>query len=363
MGAQVKTAYATLVGETVSSRYRVVGEVGRTDFGVLYLAEDTLTPGRSVAINVLVGELPSQEAERRRFELETESLARRADIDLTDFINTGRLADGRPFWVLACEAVVPELISPEEFKKAVTPTAQPLTEVGQRQDPYRLERYEHVPVYRRQPFLLSVYALPVLLAVIASVGLRVVNPEEPVRSARGFDRQLNYTVWAQRYVQGVPAGDPHAVELPHVFGSEERLQLEVSTPEEGYLYAVHELTARAQNGIPHYELVFPARGAGERAAYVQSTHRITLPAQGYLQFEPGDSADRLWLIWSSVPLDQFDALPRDARMDATQVLSIQQLISRRSSAPVASTVDPATKRTQLSARSDPWIHLISLGRE
>lgn len=359
MGAQVKTAYATLVGDVVSSRYRVVGEVGRTDFGVLYLAEDMQQIGRSVAINVLIGDLPAEESERHRFEFETEALARRSDIDLTDFINAGRLPDGRPYWVLACTAVVPELIRPEDLKKAMTPTAAPSSDVG----PRRIERYEYVPVWRRQTFLLLVYALPVLIAVIASVGVKVIGTEEPARTVRSFERHLDYTVWAQRYAETLAVGDRYAVDLPRAFAVDERLQLEFGTPEEGYLYVVHEITAQQQNGIPSYAIVFPGAGRNEQAAYLQSTRRAIVPAEGHLDFAQGEAADRLWMVWSSIPLDQFSGLARDGRIDATQITAIQQLLGRRSTAPVTSSVDEASKRVRVVSGADPWIHSISLSRQ
>lgn len=356
MGAHVKSAYATLVGDIVSARYRVVGEVGRTDFGVLYLAEDQQTPGRSVAINVLVVELPSIESERRRFEFETEALARRADIDLTDFINAGRLPDGRPFWVLACEAVVPDVITPETFRKAVTAQAPASADVAR-----RLERYEIVPVYRRQTFLLAVYALPVLLAAIAVVGAKFMT-EEPVRPLRSIERRLDYTVYAQKYWETLPVGDATPVELPYAFAPGERLRLEFSTPEEGYLYVVYE-SAPATGGTPTYTMLFPSRGRGEQAAYLNSNRPTPVPAEGHLTFTQGEEAEKVWVIWSSVGLDAFSGLSADSRLDATQISAIQQLISKRGMAPVQAAFDAASKRAQAKGTGDPWIQLIGLGRQ
>jgi len=357
MGAQVKSAYATLVGEVVSDRYRVVGEVGRTDFGVLYLAQDTQTPGRSVAINVLTGDLPALEADRRRFEFETEAMARRSDIDLTDFINAGRLADGRPYWVLACQAIVPDVITPDQADRAVKSRPPERAEVAGR----RLERYEIVPLYRRQTFLLSFYALPVLLAAIAAVGAKFL-PDDPPGTAPRIERHLHYTVLAQRYAGATPLGDASPVELPYAFAADERLRLELSTPEEGYLYVVHE-TAASLGGTPNYTLVFPGPGRPEQAAYLNSTRPIVVPKEGDLSFVAGEPPDRLWLVWSSAALCVFSVLPADGRLDTAQVTAIHDLLGRRAISPVQATFDKASRRIEASSAADPWIQLIGLARE
>jgi hypothetical protein len=355
MGAQVKSAYATLVGEVISARYRVVGEVGRTDFGVLYLAEDNETPGRSVAINVLITDLPALEIDRRRFEADTEALARRADIDLTDFINAGRLADGRPYWVLACQAIVPHVITPEQTHTALRPQAAPAVEVGR-----RLDRYEIVPVYRRQPFLLGFYGLPVLLAVLAVV-IAKMAPSEPPTPPRFLDRHLSYTVFAQPN-QGVP-GAPQPVELPRIFTAGDRISLELATPEEGYLYVIHE-TAPSLGGTPNYRIAFPtSTRAGEQAAYLSSTQTLTVPKEGEIVVTASENPDRLWIVWSASSLDAFSGLPADGRLDTAQITAIQELLGRRALSKVKATFDPASKRTKVASPADPWIQMISLGRE
>jgi hypothetical protein len=360
MGAQVKTAYATLVGDIVAARYRVVGEVGRTDFGVLYTAEDLQIPGRSVAINVLTGDLPDAESERRRFEFETESLARRADIDLTDFINAGRLADGRPYWVLACEAIVPDIVLPEDLRHAVSP-AQTATAISPADLPRRLERYEHVPVYRRQRFLLGFYALPVLLAVIAAVGAKV-TPEEPARPVRAAERRLSYTVFAQRYLETLPLGDPVPVQMPYAFAPDERVRLEFATPEEGYLYVVKE-SAPGVGGTPNYTVLFPFQGRGEQSAYLDSNRPMIVPREGHIDFSQGEDAERLWIVWSTAALDAFSGLTPESRLDTTQAAAIQQIIARRATAPVRAVSDPASRRVQAVSTSDLWVQLIGLSRQ
>lgn len=356
MGAQVKTAYATLVGDVVSDRYRVVGEVGRTDFGVLYLAEDVQTPGRSVAINVLMGDLPALESERRRFEFETESLARRGDIDLTDFINAGRLPDGRPFWVLACQAIVPHVISPEQSKTAVKTVLPSAAEVGR-----RLERYEIVPVYRRQTFVLGVYALPVLLAVIASVGAKVA-PDEPPEPRRVAERRLTYALYAQRYAGTLPVGVATPVELPRIFTADEHLRMEFSTPEEGYLYVVRE-SAPSLGGTPNYTVLFPAGGRTEQAAYLNSTRPIAVPPEGDFRLGQDEHPDRIWLVWSAASLDAFSGMPADDRLDTTQITAIQQVLGRRAAHPVKAVFDAASQRTQVTGHGDLWVLMLGLGRE
>jgi len=352
----LRATYATLVGDLVSDRYRIVGEVGRTSFGVLYTAEDTQSPGLSVAINVLLGEMPALASDRRAFEQETEDLARRADIDLTHTITAGRLPDGRPYWLMACAAIMPQLVTahdvaPQPTSAAATAHAGP-----------RLERYEYVPFYRRPGFALAFYALPVLLAVIGTIVARM-STEEARPAPKGFDRHLVYTVRAQRYFSDIPVGDAYPVELPRAFGPGERIQLEVSTPEEGYLYVVHE-GALPTNGIPHYDIVHPTRGRHEQAAYIQGQAGRRIPSEGHISFTAEDeTADKLWFVWSSSPLDQFSGLTAGDKLDTAQIHAIQDLLRRRAATPVNARQDASSQRVFVDSTSDPWIHLLSLSRQ
>ena len=89
-----------LVGETIDNRYLIEKKLGGGGMGRVYLAQDLKVNGRVVVIKFLLRELLENAYARQKFKQEAEALSRIRHTGIVEVLDTGELADGRPFFVM-----------------------------------------------------------------------------------------------------------------------------------------------------------------------------------------------------------------------------------------------------------------------
>ncbi len=87
----------------VNERYQIEKELGRGGIGIVYLARDTHLHAKPVVIKVLqqtVEESAHSEWFKKKFQQEVEALARINHPGIIGVLDSGEMADGRPFFVM-----------------------------------------------------------------------------------------------------------------------------------------------------------------------------------------------------------------------------------------------------------------------
>lgn len=97
---QTSLAAASLVGSTLSNRYLIERELQRGGFGIVYLARDVQLHSRPVVIKVLLEDAYKSEYVVQKFRQEVEALSRIDHPGVVGVIDSGELADGKPFIVM-----------------------------------------------------------------------------------------------------------------------------------------------------------------------------------------------------------------------------------------------------------------------
>ena len=96
-----RLAEAGPVGAKIKDRYRIVKELGRGGFGVVYLARDEQLHSRPVVVKILLEHTAAQsEWLARKFREEREALARLDHPGVVGVLDSGELPDGKPFLVM-----------------------------------------------------------------------------------------------------------------------------------------------------------------------------------------------------------------------------------------------------------------------
>ena len=140
------------------------------------------------------------------------------------------------------------------------------------------------------------------VAAAAALGWTLWPLLEPVAAPPAVQapRTLAYSIQVQRYRGGRPFGEPFRLAREVVFADEDGIVLEIELTGHGYFYAVDETT----DG--RVKLLFPRRGDTMLGGAT-----VRLPATGDIWFDPQDHGEeRLWLVWSKLPLPDLAALPR-----------------------------------------------------
>jgi len=91
------SAGASLVGNELNGRYLIEGELKRGGFGIVYLARDLQLHSRPVVIKVLLEDAYKSEYVVLKFRQEIEALSRIDHPGVVGIIDSGELADGKPF--------------------------------------------------------------------------------------------------------------------------------------------------------------------------------------------------------------------------------------------------------------------------
>jgi serine/threonine protein kinase len=97
---QTSLAAASLVGSTLSNRYLIERELQRGGFGIVHLARDVQLHSRPVVIKVLLEDAYKSEYVVQKFRQEVEALSRIDHPGVVGIIDSGELADGKPFIVM-----------------------------------------------------------------------------------------------------------------------------------------------------------------------------------------------------------------------------------------------------------------------
>jgi len=94
------SADASLIGNELNGRYLIEGELKRGGFGIVYLARDLQLHSRPVVIKVLLEDAYKSEYVVQKFRQEMEALSRIDHPGVVGIIDSGELADGKPFIVM-----------------------------------------------------------------------------------------------------------------------------------------------------------------------------------------------------------------------------------------------------------------------
>ncbi len=91
---------STLIGKTLDDRYFIESELGQGGVGVVYLARDRKLHDKPVVIKILLDKSLQNSWVVQKFQQEKEALARVDHPGVVGILDTGELADGKPYLVM-----------------------------------------------------------------------------------------------------------------------------------------------------------------------------------------------------------------------------------------------------------------------
>jgi serine/threonine protein kinase/Tfp pilus assembly protein PilF len=106
-------------GTLLNGRYRVMSELGRGGFGIVYLAQDQQLHGRPVVVKVQSNPQADDSWFARKFAAEIQALALIDHPGVVGALDTGKTPDGRPFLVM-------QYVDGSPLRSAMRPEGMPL---------------------------------------------------------------------------------------------------------------------------------------------------------------------------------------------------------------------------------------------
>src|SRR5689334_4348294 len=91
---------SNLIGQVLDDRYRIEKELGQGGVGVVYLARDRKLHDKPVVIKILLDKSLQNSWVVQKFQQEKEALARVDHPGVVGILDTGELADGKPYLVM-----------------------------------------------------------------------------------------------------------------------------------------------------------------------------------------------------------------------------------------------------------------------
>lgn len=219
-------------------------------------------------------------------------------------------------------------------------------------------------------------ALVVLAAFAIGLGVWALNrpvpppaPEPPGPStpepAPAPARALAYSITVQKYREGRPFQEPFELAGEINFEKDYRIRLNFDAPEPGRLYVINEGPAPG-DGPGDLVLLYPSTASRGGSPELPAGTRVRIPETSWFAFDAAQGTERVWLVWSSEPVPELDALgpANPAALGAItkpeQLAAVRAFLTRHAADRPEITRDETQRRTVIRDDGPVLVHLLRL---
>lgn len=160
----------------------------------------------------------------------------------------------------------------------------------------------------------------------------VTSPTPPVAVE---ERTLTYWITVQKFRDGREYQDPFTVAGEINFEANYQIRVHVRSPQPGYLYILNE--GPTTSVLPEFVVVFPSRTANNGSSFLTAGDVVQIPEESWLQFDPEQGVEKLWLVFSEAAVPELEALKQFANRqtkglitDVTLNKTVQDLLTKPS---------------------------------
>ncbi|HYK22014.1 MAG TPA: protein kinase, partial [Pyrinomonadaceae bacterium] len=162
---------------------------------------------------------------------------------------------------------------------------------------------------RRRILVFALIAMAVVTAAIFGVNIwrssrartnASITPPAPVAQ-----RSLTYWITVQKFRNGKPFEKPFTQPGEMLFEADYQIRVNIRSPQAGYLYVLNEGPS-TEATVPEFNVVFPTSTANKGSSSLAAGQIVQIPEESWLQFDRQEGTEKLWLIFSSEPLPDFE---------------------------------------------------------
>jgi serine/threonine protein kinase len=225
--------------------------------------------------------------------------------------------------------------------------------------PERIQAPAAHPARRQQFWLLMALILTAIIGLIVWQGRRLgsAGPSAPLVATLP-ERNLSYSLTVQKYREGKPYQAEFQSSGREIFEPEWRFKLNLSSPQEGYLYLLNHEPGG------NYTLLFPLPSHKNGSAYLEANER--LQTRWYIfDDQPGTEIFRLVWAAQSVPeLERFRELVNPTHKgrisDPAQIQVVREFLEQHAASQSESYQDQQNRQTRVRGRGDILVTLVEL---
>ena len=221
-----------------------------------------------------------------------------------------------------------------DFSTNMAPSAT--TQIGMGAVPLSVTVDTPKPAPGKSPLPYFAAFVVLLAGVIGVVGYwKMRQTKPPVAPPMVPARQLAYSLSARLLKNA--GGKPVELAGEIVFSPGDQLRLNLSSPQDGYLYLISEGPQPSpKTGLPLYNLLFP-EPANTNAPTVRAKQTIYLPGEQppWFPVDKEEGTEKLWLIWAETPVQELEQVrkwlntkDRGEIKDDNEVKAAQEFLQR-----------------------------------
>lgn len=244
---------------------------------------------------------------------------------------------------------------------------------GNPERPTKLRKTLKQPLYKRSPPIVAASLIVVVLiaagvwyALTTKTKTAVDNsPKSEVIGTVGPDRSLTYWLTIQKMLKNKPLGAPIQSAGDISFGNGWRFQFNLQPTQSGALYLLN--VGPGKDGGEEYNILYPLPGAGRPNLVANQTVQ-----SDWYRFVEQTGVEKVWLIWSTQPVPELDAIFSDAARNQKdpgvianpdQIVRIKSYLKKYETSRPEITADKSRKLTSVKGQGDILVCLIELSHE
>lgn len=176
------------------------------------------------------------------------------------------------------------------------------------------------------------------------------------------ERSLAYSLTVQKMRDGKPYQGEFESSGQEIFENGWKFRMNVSSPEEGYLYLLNEGPAAGDEKT--YNVLFPEAETNSGSPRVTADQKLQT---AWMSFDEHQGTEKFWIVWGASPIKELESVTEAVNekdlgeiKDAAKARQVRDFLARHSSSKPDVAKDSAKKQTIVKGRGTALVSFIEL---
>jgi serine/threonine protein kinase len=176
------------------------------------------------------------------------------------------------------------------------------------------------------------------------------------------ERSVAYSLTVQKMRDDKPYQDEFESSGQEIFENGWKFRMNVSSPQDGYLYLVNE--GPADGDTTTYHVLFPEEKTNSGSPRVTAGQNLQT---AWMRFDDNQGTEKFWIIWTTNAVRDLDAVTEAVNetdqgeiKDSARARGVRDFLKKHSATGAEATKDSAKKQTVIKGRGDVLVKMIEL---